>query len=77
MLNIILSLAYLPVHVGARIISWIFGLYGLLVLAMAWAAGRAADNVMIYGKPLLCCIGIRILDRILRRAVSRIAAMLR
>ncbi len=47
----------------AGIGAWIFGGYGLLILAMAMAAGRAAENFTVYGKPLALAVALIALRR--------------
>ena len=50
-LHRLLGAAYGPTYRLAGIGAWIFGGYGLLILAMAMAAGRTAESFAVYGKP--------------------------
>jgi len=66
-LHRLLGAAYGPTYRLAGIGAWIFGGYGLLILAMAMAAGRTAESFAVYGKPLALAVALIALRRLARR----------
>lgn len=70
----LLAAAYGPTHRLARFGMWVFGVYGVLILAVALAADRAAASFPVYGKPLASAGVINILDRLCGAAVAKIRA---
>lgn len=69
----LLGAAYGPTHRLARIGAWIFGVYGVLILAMAMAADSTAASLPVYGKPLAYAVGLIVLDRAFAAGLRRLA----
>ena len=65
--------AYGLTHRVAGIGAWIFGGYGVLILGMAMAAGRAAESFPVYCKPLACAVALVVLDRLFSGGLRRLA----
>jgi len=68
----LLGAAYGPTHRLARIGAWIFGFYGLLILAMAMAADKTAESFPVYSKPLACALALIILPRFYAGGLRRL-----
>lgn len=68
----LLGAAYGTIHRLARIGAWIFGVYGVLILAMAMAADRTAESFPVYGKPLACALALAILPRLIAGGLRRL-----
>lgn len=72
-LHRLLGAAYGPTYRLAGIGAWIFGGYGLLILAMAMAAGRTAESFAVYGKPLALAVALIALRRFYTGGLRRLA----